>query len=328
MLIDEVQLAGDGYAEVLILFAKKYPGINLYVTGSNSKILSDDIRKAFKENAKIINLRPLSFRTIKNQLPDISVWEYLKYGALPIVLKSEESKRAEVLADLYRNTYLIDIQERFKGKYLSDIEKENILVRMLSNLTSPLSEAQIIRGITKQCLLKREELFLLKKEILDFIKTISSSFLLCDFQQADALGKKKDSDFLDHHIKKCCFDLGLLKYVSKASAIYKNAAALENAVYLELLARDIKPFGGFVRKKNGECGEIDFVFDKHGRTYYVQSAYVLDEDNWDREIGNLLMAPESAHKLMIFAEKALQNAIPPSIKGMNFEEFLLDDFLN
>lgn len=60
----------------------------------------------------------------------------------------------------------------------------------------------------------------------------------------------------------------------------------------------------------------------------MQSAYVLDEDNWDREIGNLLMAPESAHKLMIFAEKALQNAIPPSIKGMNFEEFLLDDFLN
>ena len=138
IFIDEVQMAGDGYADTLISFAKKHPGIHLFVTGSSSKTLSDDIRKAFKENAVIISLRPLSFKKIREQLPNYEVSDYLIYGSLPISLKSEPKDRIPLLGELYRNTYLIDVQERFKGQFLSDIEKENILIRMLSNLTSPL----------------------------------------------------------------------------------------------------------------------------------------------------------------------------------------------
>ena len=325
--IDEIQLAGDGYADALISFAKNHPGISLFVTGSNSKTLSDDIRKAFKEKAEIISLRPLSFKKIREQLPNYDVSDYLHYGGLPIALKSEPENRMPLLDGLYQNTYLLDIKERFKSQYLSNIEKENILIRMLSNLTSPLSESQIIKGVTKQYVLNREQLFLLKKEILDFIETISSSFLVCDFQQDDDFGESKKSDFLDHHIKKYCFDLGLLNLISDAGKTYRNAAALENGVYLELLARGICPHGGSVQKANGELGEIDFVFDHAGLTYYVQSVYTLDEDNRDRELNNLLMAPKSAQKLVIFAVNNLRKGIPSSIKAMSFEEFLLGDFL-
>ena len=326
IFIDEVQMAGDVYADTLISFAKKHPGIHLFVTGSNSKTLSDDIRKAFKENAVIISLRPLSFKKIREQLPNYEVSDYLIYGSLPIALKSEPKDRIPLLSELYRNTYLIDVQERFKGQFLSDIEKENILIRMLSNLTSPLSESQIIKGVTRQCSLNREELFLLKKETLDFIRTISSSFLVCDFHQDNFAKREKTTDFLDRHIKKYCFDLGLLNLISDARDIYKTPAALENGVYLELLARGVNPHGGFVRKASGELGEIDFVFDRDGLTYYVQSVHTLDEGNRDRELNNLLMAPKSAQKLVIFVANDLQKGIPSSIKAMSFEEFLLGDF--
>ena len=168
---------------------------------------------------------------------------------------------------------------------------------------------------------------MLKKETLDFIRTISSSFLVCDFHQDNFAKKEKTTDFLDHHIKKYCFDLGLLNLISDARDIYKAPAALENGVYLELLARGICPHGGSVQKANGELGEIDFVFNRTGLTYYVQSVYTLDEDNRDRELNNLLMAPKSAQKLAVFAANNLRKGIPPSIKAMSFGEFLLGDFL-
>ena len=325
IFIDEVQLAGDEYADVLISFLKRNPQIGLFVTGSNSKTLSDDIRKAFKENAKTIFLRPLSFQEIRDRLPNYRPRDYLEFGAIPMVLKKKEPERRDFLEDLYRNTYLLDIKERFQGRYLSNIEKEKILVRMLSSLTSPLSEAQIIKGITKRSVLNREEVLLLKKEILDFIEIASASFLVCDFRQDFAKETESETDFMDHHIKKYCFDLGLLDVISEASVVYKNAASLENAIYLELRSRGIDPRGGFVIKPNGELGEIDFSFERKGTSFYIQSVHTLDEKNQERELGNLLLAPKSAQKLVVFVNNRLQRKIPAPIQALSFDQFLLNN---
>ncbi len=327
IFVDEIQMAGEGYADVLISFAKRNPGINLFVTGSNSKTLSDDIRKAFKEKAKAIFLRPLSFREIRSRLPDYDAKDYLEYGAIPMVLKRKEGERRDLLEELYCDTYLVDIKERFQGRYLSNIEKEKILVRMLSNLTSPLSESQIIKGVTRKSVLNREQVLLLKKEILDFIEAISSSFLVCDFQLSRGEKERPEADFMDHRIKKYCFDLGLLNVISEASEVYRSAAAIENAIYLELRSRGINPHGGLVLKPNGETGEIDFIFESKEMTFYVQAVHTLEEKNRERELGNLLLAPNSAQKLIVFANNRLQEEIPSSIQALSFEKFLLSDSL-
>ena len=325
-LIDEVQLAGQGYVDALISFVKHNGGVNVFVTGSNSRCLSDDIRKAFKEMAITIKLRPLSFSQIRKTMPDYGIDDYLTYGALPIVLREKPEKRFPLLKSLYRDIYLADIRERAHGDYLSEIEKERIVVRILSNLTSPLSEMEIVRGITNGHKSSETQYLSLRKEILDFIHTVSASFLLCDFENGRDSQANKNKDFLDHDIKKYCFDLGLLNIISEAPATTKSAGAIENAVYLELISRGLNPVGKTVQKGNGH-GEIDFAIEKESDGLYVQTVFALTEANRSREIGNLLALNNEGRKIVVFMYKSLLQRVPHPIETMSFENFALAEKL-
>ena len=185
IFVDEIQLVGDGYADTLISFVKTHENIDVYVTGSNSNTLSDDIRKAFKENRKVIALRPLSFVSIKKAMPNYTIDDYFKYGSLPIVLKKPKDERLSFLKELYDDTYLSDIRDRFKSSDISDQEKANIVVDILSNMMSPIGEKRIIKGITDNHKLDNEKALHLKTEILNFISAASSSFLLIDYDVDD-----------------------------------------------------------------------------------------------------------------------------------------------
>lgn len=78
-------------------FVKHNKGLSVFVTGSNSKCLSDDIRKAFKEMAVIIKLRPLSFSQVRKTMPEYEIDDYLTYGSLPVVLKEKPENRFPLL---------------------------------------------------------------------------------------------------------------------------------------------------------------------------------------------------------------------------------------
>ena len=322
LFIDEVQLSGEGYADVLISFAKTHKNISVYVTGSNSKTLSDDIRKAFKKNAKRIFLKPLPYSVVKEVLPDYSVEDYFEYGSLPIVLKKPKSERLSFLKELYTDTYLSDIKERFVSTYLSDQEKENIVENILSNITTPLSEIEIIKKITAHHKLGKKETHELKAEILNFIDTAIASFLLLDFNDGKNYPERTPKDYLNHNIKKYCFDLGILNVISTAKLFDKNSDIFENAIYLELLAKGINSKGFAITKLDENPGLIDFTFEKNEKKIFIQVAVSLNEGNRSREIGNLLAVSEESIRIVIYKNSMLLAPVPESIKLVSVNDFL------
>lgn len=323
LFVDEIQLVGEGYEDVLISFCKNNPGIDVFITGSNSKTLSDDIRKAFKEHASIIRIRPIAYKEIIKVLPTYSIDDYFKTGSLPIVLKEGPEGRVKLLEDLYHDTYLIDIQERLKTKYLSNQEKENIIERILTNMMNPIGELKICKGIINHRHISEEAKAELKREILDFIGVASSSFLICDFDNGKQYDESTPEDYVDHDIKKYCFDNGLLSLIHKGTINKKNSALLENIVYLELLSRGIEPKGTYILKENGEYGEIDFYFRKDGIETYIQVEHTLDASNRDREIGNLELLPKNANKMNVYVNNLLDEKGPSDIKTFSLENFAL-----
>ena len=324
IFIDEIQLAGDGYADTLISFAKNHKNIDIYVTGSNSKVLSDDIRKAFKENRKVITLRPLSYSSIKKAMPDYSVGDYFKYGSLPIVLKKPKNERLSFLKELYEDVYLSDIRDRFRTSNISNQEKTNIIIDILSNMMTPISEKRIIKGILGKHKISEEEKIKLKTDILDFINAASSSFFLIDFNNGKIYNDKTPSDYIDHDIKKYCFDVGILNVVSEAIIDKKNSSILENIIFLELLSKDIKCEGCYIDKPDGSKGCIDFYFEKGEMKYYIQVAFTLTEDNRDREIGNLDYTPTNSSRVTIYMNNNLIDPIPETTSALNLEDFLIN----
>lgn len=323
LFIDEIQLSGEGYADILISFIKRNKNISVYVTGSNSHALSDDIRKAFKEHGMAILLRPLPFESIRKSMPEYSVEDYFTYGSLPIVLKKRKEERLPFLKELYEETYFSDIKERCKSIFLSEQEKSNIITSVLSNIMTPLSEKEIIKKIVLKHRLGNDKVLILKREILDFITTVSSSFLLIDYKNESENGDNSMKDFIDHDIKKYCFDLGLLNIVSKASINKKNSSILENAILLELLSRGINSEGCQIQKTNGNKGDVDFSFMKDGVRYYLQAAFTLDEANKDRELGNFSAIKGDAIKIIVCKNNLLKNP-EHSIKIIDIRDFLLD----
>ena len=152
---------------------------------------------------------------------------------------------------------------------------------------------------------------------------MSSSFLLIDYKNESENGDNSMKDFIDHDIKKYCFDLGLLNIVSKASINKKNSSILENAILLELLSRGINSKGCQIQKTNGNKGDVDFSFMKDGVRYYLQAVFTLDEANKDRELGNFSAIKSDAIKIIVCKNNLLKNP-EHSIKIIDIRDFILD----
>ncbi len=185
---------------------------------------------------------------------------------------------------------------------------------------------EIVRGITNGHKSSKTQYLALRKEILDFIHAVSACFLLCDFENGCDPQAKIKGDFLDHDIKKYCFDLGLLNVISEAPATRKSAGAIENAVYLELISRGLNPIGKVVQKENGR-GEIDFAVERNSRRLFIQTVFVLTDVNKSREIGNLLALDENGRKIVVFVYSGLLRRVPYPVEAMSIEGFALAENL-
>lgn len=149
LIVDEVQLI-EGYVKFFSSFAKNNPGISLYITGSNSDILSVDIIRNFKELANPLYLFPLTFEEIQQEKKEYSFEEYMLYGGLPIVVNLEPYLRIEELESIYRDIYELDVKDRLEGKlnYLSKRHINDILSLLASN-ASPLALAKLLLDFLK-----------------------------------------------------------------------------------------------------------------------------------------------------------------------------------
>lgn len=326
LIVDEAQLI-ERYVKFFSSFAKNNPGISLYITGSNSDILSVDIIRNFKELANPLYLFPLTFEEIQQEKKEYSFEEYMLYGGLPIVVNLEPYLRIEELESVYRDIYELDVKDRLEGKlnYLSKRHINDILSLLASN-ASPFSPSQVAARFSKGIDRTKFDMMKLVKDIEDVLDFLEKSFLVSyievdDFNNATPLANVGLN-------KKYYFNDNGMRYINCVSKVKANSNCLENAVYLELISRRIKPKGKILLNKKREVvGEIDFNYTLGDRDYHLQVTHTLTDINFSSEIGNLLLLEPDSFKGLVYI-KDLSSSANKEICMLKEDKFFKDIFWN
>lgn len=283
LFIDEVQLSiptkdkENGNIEVTIYDMlnelNSYKNLDVYVTGSNSRMLSGDIMTEFRGQSTQIHVYPLSFEEYYSFVGGDETKrlnEYLIYGGMPRITQLEdELDKKKYLDQLYKEVYIKDIVERNR------IEKENVLEDILNYLSSQIG---LLTNPTKVA----NALSNARKEKIDsnlvssYINHSIDAFLISMSKRYDIRGKS----YFNYPNKYYFTDLGL-RNARLNFRQYDPEHLMENAIYNELIKRGYSvDVGVVVDRRNGanSLKEIDFVVNEGDRRIYIQSALRMDDE--------------------------------------------------
>ena len=281
--IDEVQLSNptkdkeNGNIEVTIYDMlnelNSYKNLDVYVTGSNSRMLSGDIMTEFRGRSTQIHVYPLSFEEYYSFVGGDETKrlnEYLIYGGMPRITQLEdELDKKKYLDQLYKEVYIKDIVERNR------IEKENVLEDILNYLSSQIG---LLTNPTKVA----NALSNARKEKIDsnlvssYINHSIDAFLISMSKRYDIRGKS----YFNYPNKYYFTDLGL-RNARLNFRQYDPGHLMENAIYNELIKRGYSvDVGVVVDRRNGanSLKEIDFVVNEGDRRIYIQSVLRMDDE--------------------------------------------------
>ena len=251
---------------------------DIYITGSNSKLLSGELASLIAGRYIQIRVYPFTLAEAKeitlqngNFVSDEALFsDYLRYGGLPLRFSLEEISIEPYLSDTYDAIVVKDIVQRNK---LNDANLLNLLLNFLmDNIANPFSARSIVAALAANGIKTTVD------TVLAYIGYIKNAMIIHSAQRYDIKGKK----LLSSNEKYYAADLGLRNVIKSSDEIDFNIL-YENIVYLELLAR-----GYEVKVGKTDNYEIDFVAYKGKERIYVQVCYLLaSEDTINREFGNL-----------------------------------------
>lgn len=323
IVIDEVQQIKD-FEEVLLEYKSQHKDKEFFVTGSNSKILSKEIFRKFQESGLEIHIAPLTFKEIREELPNYSVDEYLKYGGLPLIVNETKEKREEELNRIYDELYVNDINDKLKGfNYITPTKITDILKTIFST-TSEISTKEVAKRFLNGIDYEIKEKQILIKEIEEAIQLLIDSYLIEEFE----INSFNTPDILENlgmNKKYYCVDNGLL-YINCENEAQKDGITLENAIYLCLRDKGIEAKGKiFLGRKNRKEGEIDFNYHKDGLDYHIQVTYEYHDGNHEREVENLLRFNDNSQKILVYKKDTSTISKEPTIKYIDCETYLLNN---
>ena len=274
---------------------KAYRNLDVYVTGSNSKGLSNDIATEFRGRATQIHVYPLSFEEYYSHVKGDerkALDTYMLYGGMPRLLALEDEKdKKDYLTSLFREVYIRDIVERNK------IEREDILGDILNFLASQISSltnpTNISNALTS---MKNEKIS--STLVANYVQHTIDSFLISMAKRYDVKGKT----YFQYPNKYYYTDVGLrnarLNYRQ-----YDPGHIMENIIYNELMRRGYSVDVGVVTdRSNGKNlqKEIDFVVNDADRKIYIQSAFRMDtEQKTSSELASLMLTKDFFKKIII-----------------------------
>jgi len=322
VLIDEVQMLED-FVDVLNGFLH-IENLDVYVTGSNAKFLSSDVVTEFRGRGVQIHLQPLSFKEIKeNSTEDVAtLWrDYIFYGGLPmVVLEKNRNRKAEILQDLLKETYLTDIKNRNSIK--NDAELEELFSLLASNigaLTNPNKLANTFES--------EKKVKISHNTIKAYIDYFIDSFLISRAVRYDIKGKK----YIDTPFKYYFADMGLRNALLNFRQV-EPTHIMENIIYNHLIGEGYKIDVGNVihYQKNAEGKtargnfEVDFVCNRGSERIYVQSAYSMpDENKIKQEQRSLILIKDSFAKIILTIDNIPTYTTDNGIVIMNIFDYLL-----
>ncbi len=297
-------LAKEGDEETIsfvdvVLSLARQSNIDLYVTGSNSKMLSSDIVTEFRDKATNIHIAPLSFGEFyayRQGEESKAIYEYLRYGGMPLAVLKGKEEKAEYLKSLFATTYFRDILERnriAKGSALED------LCTFLSSSVGQLINADKIsrtyESVTRQSVDS--------KTVGRYISFFLDAFLLSEAGRFDLKGRREIGALKKYYFT----DLGL-RNARLNFAFGDEGQLLENLVYNELLYHNysvsVGEFDTIEKDKLGHSirkgNEVDFYARRDEREIYVQvCSDISSEETRKREIRPYFLLNDQVQKILV-----------------------------
>ena len=302
------------------------PRANIYVTGSNAKLLSSEVSTYFRGRGEIIEVSPLSFAEFSSTLPDgIEFAEardtYFRYGGLPeCALRPTEREKRDYLQDIVTAIYLRDIAERYNLKSSALLEAlTNFAMSNIGALTNPAKLANALSSTGQPTN---------HVTVSKYLSYLEDAFLFRRAVRYDIKGKR----YLAASSKFYAMDTGLRNAVLGFRQI-ENSHLMENVIYNELKRRGYTVDVGIVNTYPLKHGlqtptqtEIDFVANSGSQRLYIQSAYTIpNEEKLAQETNSLRHLRDGFRRVVINAD--LYGSPHMDDNGITFlglKSFLLD----
>ena len=299
--------------------------LDVYVTGSNSKMLSSDILTEFRGRSDEIHVHPLSFAEYysavggdKNEAFD----DYAFYGGMPLILsRPDDGAKMNYLKSLFSEVYIKDIVER------KNIERQDVLEQLIDllwssigSLTNPTKIADTLRS--------KQTAGVSSNTVRAYIGHLEDAFLFSESKRYDVKGKS----YFDSPNKYYSEDLGL-RNARIGFRQQEMTHIMENIIYNELVIRQFSVDVGVVYartiNRNGNSvrtpREIDFIVTSGNKKTYIQSAYSMPtEEKRETELRPFALTGDSFPKIVVRKDIGKRWYDEKGILNINIIDFLLD----
>ena len=323
LLLDEVQMM-DSFETVLNGYLRKN-NMDVFVTGSNAEFLSSDIITEFAGRGDEVRMYPLSFSEFMTAFKGDryeGLSQYMLYGGIPLVVLREDARdKAATLENLFSEIYIRDIVARHGVRNKDDLEELlNIVSSSVGSLTNPEKLKNTFHSVKKSKISSAT--------INNYLGYFEDSFLLESAYRYDIKGKAYIATPKKYYFS----DLGL-RNARLDFRQFEPTHAMENVIYNELRMRGYNVDIGVVpitgKDSNGKMIrkqlEVDFVCNLGSKRYYIQSAYLIpDEQKRIQEIKPFTKIDDSFKKILITRDIVPSQYDDRGILTINVYDFLLD----
>ncbi len=318
LFFDEIQQV-NGWEKSINMYRVSIDS-DIYITGSNSKLLSGELATLLTGRYLTIHVYPFSFKEFlqyKNEIEGIDLTnetinelydDYFNFGGMPGILSlgNDEFKKL-ALKDIFNSILFEDVVSRFN---INNIDLLHRFSRYMISSTGEIFSSKSIKNY-----LKSNNIYTSQDTLLKYNDYLTQSFFISKCKCFELKGKKEMKILGKYYLADHGFHHSLIE-----NNILKVTKILENIVYMELLRRGYKVNVG----RNTDNTEVDFVCEKSGQYKYIQVSYRLtNEKTLTREIKPLLKIPDKYETILITTEN--HDFSKEGVKHLNIIEFLCGD---
>ena len=299
--------------------------VDIYVTGSNSKMLTKDVLTAFRGRGDEVKIYPVSFKEYYSSVggdKSDAYEEYALYGGMPLIFsKNSDSEKMAYLQNLFTEVYFKDIIERY------EIALPDVLSELTDDLCSSVGSLTNANKISKT-LQSVRNISVSSTTVSNYLNYLTESFLFSNAKRYDVKGKK----YFEYPSKYYCADVGL-RNARLNFRQQEETHIMENIIYNELLCRGFSVDVGVVeivenskgKKTKRQC-EIDFVVNRGSKKYYIQSALnVNDPSKLETELRPLKNTRDFFKKIIVSKTSMKPWTDEDGILHLGLYEFLLNE---
>ncbi len=312
LFLDEVQNV-DQFEKVVNSLRASIKNISIFLTGSNSKMLSDELSSVLSGRYVLFNINPLSYKeyvslTNKDGKDLNTFWNYAKWGGLPNRCEfTNEIDIKNYLHSVYDSIILRDVVKRLNLK--DTILFDMILQYLIETTGREFSADNIIKYLNK------ENKNISNETLYNYIDALCKALIIKKVYRYDIAGRGVLKTLNKYYVT----DLGIAQ-IKNNNPEFRNYIVLENIVYNELINRNYEVYIG--KTKNGE---VDFLAKKDGNIKYFQVTYEMNnnESTIEREFGALKCIEDNYPKYVLSLDKV--DLSREGIIHLNLIDFLLND---